>query len=116
MTGLKKKLFPLVAISMLGAVTALTGCQSSCTGDARFDGYYCARSNISNGTYSQQTAQLRQTAASRQAKASQLRQQYNQAQARLRAARNNRATPAADILRLEQEVNSLQRALNQYAG
>ncbi|MHC5307921.1 OmpH family outer membrane protein [Bartonella sp. LJL80] len=116
MISLRKVTAPLALFGVLFTTTALSGCQSSCTGDARFDGYYCARSNISNGTYTQQTAQLRQTANSRQAQADQLRRKYNSAQARLRTARSNPSTSASEVLRLEREVNSLQRALDQYAG
>lgn len=112
----KKILKPIALFSIFAAIPLFSGCQSSCTGDARFDGYYCARSNLSNGVYAEQTNDLRRTADSRQAQESTLRRQYNNAQARLRAARANAATPTADVLRLEREVNSLQRALDQYVG
>lgn len=113
MTTLHRALFVAGAFVSL---PLLTGCQTSCTGDARFDGYYCARGNISNGTYQGQTAALERTAIDRQGEAASLRRQYEVAQDRLRAAKARRATTASELIALEGEVESLRRAVARASG
>ncbi|WP_319483855.1 hypothetical protein [uncultured Cohaesibacter sp.] len=105
----------------LGALLPLlAACQSTCTGDARFDDYWCARSNLSNGVYQQQTNQLQSIAAQRQyqeanAEANLYAQQGELTRVRaalaakqneLAAARSNNG-PANQIARLEAEVAAL---------
>lgn len=94
------------AVSTIG----LTGCQSSCTGDPRFDNYWCASGNLSNGVYAAQTANLRQTAYSRQAEAAALRSRLEARRASLAAARANRASQA-EIRLLEDDISSLRQQI-----
>ncbi len=102
---------PAVVALCLISTTGLTSCQSSCTGDPRFDNYWCARGNLNDGTYARQTANLRAIAADRQLEAASLRSQYEARRSALAAARANNASNA-EIRQLEREVASLQAQIN----
>ena len=90
---------------------ALAGCQSTCTGDPRFDNYWCARSNLHGGVYAQQTDQLRRTAAERQSEAATLKRQLQTRQSRLTSARARNASPS-EVHQLEAEITSLRQQIN----
>ena len=95
------------SILLLGAaLPLLAACQSTCSGDARFDDYWCARSNLNKGVYAAQTAQLRSTASLKQTEQQQARALLSQRQADLAAARASSAS-STQIARLEAEVASL---------
>lgn len=109
---MSNRILSMSVITLVGlAAGGLSGCQSSCTGDPRFDNYWCARSNINDGTYSRQTAQLRATAADRQMQAATLRSRLDARQAQLSAARSQNSS-AAEISRLESEIASLKQQIS----
>ncbi|MCW1754158.1 MULTISPECIES: hypothetical protein [Rhizobium] len=101
--------FSIILLSI--AAGGLSGCQSSCTGDPRFDNYWCARGNLSDGTYARQTADLRHTAADRQIEAASLRARLETRQAELAAARSQNSS-AAQIRRLEGEIATLRQQIS----
>ncbi|SFO15328.1 hypothetical protein SAMN04488056_103364 [Cohaesibacter marisflavi] len=121
-----KALVPGIALGAL--LPLLAACQTtSCTGDARYDDYWCARSNLNNGVYQQQTNQLQSIAShrqyqaanaqanmydekanlsARQAELNRLRAALAQRQQQLSSARANNGT-AEQISRLEADVAAL---------
>jgi hypothetical protein len=109
---MSNRVLSIFVITFAGLASAsLSGCQNSCTGDPRFDNYWCARSNINDGTYSRQTAQLRTTAADRQMQAATLRSRLDARQAQLSAARSQNSS-ATEISRLEGEISSLRQQIS----
>lgn len=109
---MSNRIFSISITALLSlAAGGLSGCQSSCTGDPRFDNYWCARGNLSDGTYSRQTAQLRATAADRQIEAASLRSRLETRQAQLAAARSQNSS-AAEISRLEAEIATLRQQIS----
>lgn len=111
-TTMKNRSMTIFSIALLSIATGgLSGCQSSCTGDPRFDNYWCAWGKLNDGTYARQTAQLRRTAADRQIEASSLRARLEARQAELAAARA-RNSPAAEISRLEGEIATLKQQIS----
>ncbi len=84
----------------------LAACQSACSGDARTDDYWCARSNLNKGVYAAQTAKLQSVASLRQHEQQDARALLSQRQAELAAARASSAS-STEIARLEAEVASL---------
>ncbi len=86
----------ITALCLLATAPMLSACQSTCTGDARYDNYWCARGNLRNGTYAAQTNQLQMIAYDRQAE--------------LEAARSGGADDAR-IASLEAEVKALQQQI-----
>jgi capsule polysaccharide export protein KpsE/RkpR len=109
---MKTHALTIVSVALLSlAAGGLSGCQSSCTGDPRFDNYWCARGNLSDGTYARQTADLRQTAADRQIEAASLRARLETRQAQLASARSQNSS-SAEIRRLEGEIATLRQQIS----
>ena len=99
---------------LVAAALSLGGCQGSCTGDPRFDNYWCARSNLSSGTYARQTAHLRQVASDRQLELEALRSRLAAQRAALADAQARNASTEvqqlqAEIASLRQQIAALQR-------
>jgi len=100
----------IAALCLLAAAPLLSACQSTCTGDARYDNYWCARGNLKNGTYAAQTNQLRMIAYDRQAELARSKALLAQKRAELEAARSGGADDAR-IASLEAEVKALQQQI-----
>lgn len=97
----------IAAFCLIATAPLLAACQSTCTGDARSDNYWCARGNLKNGTYAAQTSQLQMIAYDRQAELARAKANLAQKQAELDAARSGGGDDSR-IASLEAEVKALQ--------
>ena len=98
------------AVCFLAAAPMLTGCQSTCTGDARYDNYWCARGNLKQGVYAAQTNQMRMIAYDRQAELDRVKALLAQRETELAAARSG-DTAVDKIASLEAEVAGLRQQI-----
>ena len=104
-----------LALATCLTVPLLTACQSTCTGDARYDDYWCARNNLNKGVYRAQTAQLRSIASSRQQELQRAKSLLARRQQELAAARKRQA-PGDQIATLEREIASLRAQIQSMMG
>lgn len=107
-----KKTFLRAAATLcvLSALPMLTACQSTCTGDARYDNYWCAKGNLKQGVYAAQTNQMRMIAYDRQAELERAKALLAQREAELAAARSGDGATER-IASLEAEVVALRQQI-----